>query len=137
MKFQYKPMPLGIDPGTMVKGALAVKSLLSPGGGRSASGYGAGPSFQQQFTPQFSPVMQQQQESPGGRQSATPTQYASGGQSVSPGIPGQPSITPLPSPLPLIEQPVVQTSDIQQQYLKWGIIGILGVLGIRAYQRKK
>lgn len=38
------------------------------------------PSMQQQFTPQFAPTMQQQQDSPGAAQATTPTQVASPAQ---------------------------------------------------------
>lgn len=129
-------MPLGLDPGTIAAGASVLKTILGPGGGGGQMPSG-GPTFQQQFTPQFSPVMQQQQESPGGTQAASPTQYATGSQTATPGgVPGQPSITPYPSPLPLTERATIQT-DSAQQYLKWGVIGLIGVVGIKAYQNKK
>lgn len=135
MKFTHKPMPLGIDPGTVVKGALALKTLFNgPTEGRT--GVESGPVFQQQFTPQFSPTMQQQQDSPGGTQTATPTQYATGGQTVAPSIPGIPGPPSLMPSYPVSPQPVIQTTDEMQQYLKWGIIGLIGIMGIKAYKNK-
>ena len=128
-------MPLGLDPGTIAAGASVLKTVFGPGGGGGRMPAG-GPTFQQQFTPQFSPVMQQQQESPGGTQAASPTQYATGGPTAGPGIPGQPSITPYPSPLPLTDRSTIQT-DSSQQYLKWGVIGLLGIAGIQAYKKRR
>ena len=127
-------MSLGLDPGTIAAGASVLKTILGPGGGGGQMPSG-GPTFQQQFTPQFSPVMQQQQDSPGGTQAATPTQYATGGPSAGAGIPGQPSITPFPSPLPLTERSI--QSDSAQQYLKWGVIGLIGIAGIQAYKKRR
>lgn len=43
------------------------------------------PTFQQQFTPQISPVFQQTQDSPGAQQAATPVQSAPGGQEATGG----------------------------------------------------
>ena len=128
MKFNGA-MPLGVAWGPLI--ATAAAALMKKPGGASGA---QGPVFQQQFTPQFSPVMQQQQESPGGTQAASPIQYAAGSQTATPGIPGQPSITPYPSPLPLIERPVIQSSNMNQQYLKWGIIGLIGIMGVKAYK---
>ncbi len=133
---------LGVSPAVIAAGVSLATTYMNKdkgtgagGGGGGGVSPGGGTPMQQQFTPQFSPVMQQQQESPGGTQSANPVQYATGSQTASPGIPGQPSITPRPSPLPLVERPIVQ-SDQMQQYLKWGVIGLIGVVGIKAYQNK-
>ncbi|MES9855939.1 MAG: hypothetical protein ABW166_04955 [Sedimenticola sp.] len=50
------------------------------------------PVFQQEFTPQFSPVLQQQQDSPGAAQSATPRQEVVTSQVATPTISSE--ITP-------------------------------------------
>ena len=140
MKFTHKPMPLGIDPVTIAQGVMAAKSMYDAsqreGGGGGMMQPGMGPSFQQQFTPQFSPTMQQQQDSPGGRQTATPTQYATGGQTAAPGFPGIPGPPSLMPSYPVSPQPVIQTSDEMQQYLKWGVIGLIGIMSIKAYKNK-
>lgn len=64
------------------------------------------PAMQQAFTPQFSPVMQMTQDSPGAVVSAAPTQYSSAGQSArtSSGTPGG-AATPGAPGLPLYEGP--------------------------------
>lgn len=131
---------LGVSPAVIAAGVSLATTYMNKdkptgGGGGGGVSPGGGTPMQQQFTPQFSPTMQQQQDSPGATQSANPVQYATGSQTALPGIPGQPSITPRPSPLPLIERPIVQ-SDQMQQYLKWGVIGLIGVVGIKAYQNK-
>lgn len=57
------------------------------------------PSFQQQFTPQFSPVLQQQQDSPGGAQTAQPDQVSTAPQSTVPATSVPPQIpTPITAP---------------------------------------
>ncbi len=137
MKFTVPSSSLGIAPELVAAGVKLATTFMNkdkPGGSGSSSPSGGSP-MQQQFTPQFSPTMQQQQDSAGGTQSANPVQYASGSQSAIPGVPGQPSITPIPSPLPLVERGIVQSNQAQD-YLKWGVIGLIGVVGIKAYQDK-
>ena len=57
------------------------------------------PTFQQQFTPQFSPVLQQQQDSPGGAQAAQPDQVSTAPQSTVPATSIPPQIpTPITAP---------------------------------------
>ncbi len=53
------------------------------------------PNFQQSFTPQFSPTLQQQQDSPGASQAASPVQAAAPTQSAP-----TPAATPAPAPAP-------------------------------------
>ncbi|MES9901020.1 MAG: hypothetical protein ABW148_18640 [Sedimenticola sp.] len=57
------------------------------------------PTFQQDFTPQFSPVIQQQQDSPGAAQSASPEQIATTSQTAIPE--STPSIIAAPIPAPI------------------------------------
>lgn len=52
------------------------------------------PSFQQAFTPQFSPVMQQQQDSPGATQAAEPVQVVEAPQTIT-------APSPVPAPIPV------------------------------------
>lgn len=135
LKFSSQPMTLGIWPALIAAGTTLATTYMNKdkgtGAAPGASGSGGTPGGTQ-FNPQFSPVMQQQQDSPGGTQSASPIQYTTSNREV----PGQPSITPYPSPLPLTSKPTVQTSDQTQEYLKWGVIGLIGVVGIKAYQNK-
>lgn len=58
------------------------------------------PTFQQQFTPQFSPVLQQQQDSPGGAQAAQPSQTSTAPQSTVPAA-TVPTAIPLPITAPV------------------------------------
>lgn len=145
-----------------VTGAIGVKS--GGGGGtsqpiaRTAAQPGAlptsqpitvSPAMQQAFTPQFSPVLQQTQDSPGAVQSAAPQQYASPGQTarsgatvpggaVTPGVPGVPRFeTPdrgpaFPEAFPdPYAQPVIQDSGGMPDLLKTGILAVAAVATIK------
>jgi hypothetical protein len=89
----------GVTPGVPIPGGAVPAS--------SASGpVTVSPAFQQSFTPQFSPVMQMAQDSPGLTQSAAPTQYASPSMTArtSAGVPGG-AATPGAPGLPLYDAP--------------------------------
>lgn len=78
---------LGIAPALIGAGvSLATAAMSKNGGGGGQPGMPLpptdtattiSPAFQQSFTPQFAPTMQQQQDSPGATQTAIPTQRAS------------------------------------------------------------
>jgi len=143
MKMNGPGMTLGLDPATIALAAGAVDAFTGGGGG----GGGAAPMppmsqdaktvFQQQFTPQFSPTMQMQQDSAGATQAATPTQIATGGQTAVPSdvapatMPTSPRAMPsFPSPW---ETPVLQTSDNMGNLIKWGVIGLVGILVVTQF----
>jgi len=81
---------LGISPALIAAGTSFASSMMNdkPGGQpmmpQSPSPTTISPAFQQSFTPQFSPTMQQQQDSPGATQTAIPTQQASTPQIATP-----------------------------------------------------
>ncbi len=144
MKFKTPPMRLGFDPTGIVK---AVAPIF--GGGSKKSGASGtppmniNPTFQQQFTPQFSPTLQQQQDSPGATQGASPVQYATGGQTATPGapsVPGAPSIGIPAYVPPSAQRPVIQSSDNMGTLIKWGVLGIGAIALIQTLgknQRRK
>lgn len=116
----------------------------SPSSGSSLPGITVSPAFQQAFTPQFSPVMQQQQDSPGGTQAATPIQYATAGQTARTGE-GMPGAGPAPSmpyipqsgPISIPEIPTVQQTDKYTGLIQTGIL-VAGLLaGISMWQGKR
>lgn len=131
--------------------ASVAASLLKPSSGKGPVPVPGGgditvsPSFQQAFTPQFSPVMQQQQDAPGATQTAAPTQYATGGQTAvtGEGMPPIPMPSPgLPSYLPTGEpeyQPTFQsqTPGQYQQLLTIGIIAAAAIMIANMYKGKR
>lgn len=118
----------------------------SPTGGSSMPGVTVSPAFQQAFTPQFAPTMQQQQDSPGGVQTAVPYQLATGGQTArtgDPSMPGMPSMPYIPPAAPALPSlrpgdiPSFQQSDKYTGLIQTGIWAAAILAGISMWQKNK
>lgn len=140
-----------ISPDTIAAAGSVAGSLFGGGGGasgRGASGAGGAstmppvtisPAFQQSFTPQFSPAMQQQQDSPGATQTANPTQRVTGGQSAGGPTPGGGSIPGFPQPSfrdfsAPVSTPTFQNKSNYQSLITTGIIAITVILLAKMYK---
>jgi len=87
------------------------------------------PVMQQQFTPQFSPTMQQQQDSPGAAQSAAPVQVAETAQVARP---APPQVIPALAPAPVAAPPVPVSMPMhpdQSGALPMALPGIPNIIG--------
>lgn len=102
-------MKMNLGNPLLTAAATGIARGMTSGGSRSAPPPGTpgvtgqspttiNPAFQQSFTPQFSPAMQQQQDSPGASQSANPTQRANVGQRAAP-FTGEGVVSPSREPL--------------------------------------
>ena len=106
------------------------------------------PTFKQEFTPQFSPVVQQQQDSPGADQTASPTQAVVPKVLTAPSpapisdVYSIPSALPVPSPIPdVITAPAPAPTqapekksflpDLKGNYLPFILIAGVAVLSQR------
>lgn len=114
------------------------------------------PAMQQAFTPQFSPTMTMQQDSPGASVTAAPTQTASPTQAARTGMPmpggsrtpfapGQPDYYPrerspaFPEafPDPFSRPAILQTGNGMSDLMKTGLLAVAAIGGIMLLNKPK
>lgn len=144
---------LGIAPALIGAGvSLATAAMNKKGGGGGQPGMPLPPqdttttitpAFQQAFTPQFAPTMQQQQDSPGATQTAKPVQRASTPQTTATAT-GEGAMAPLATPALAPGfwdedrfAPVIQDKDNYQQLIMTGILAATAIGIATMFTKKK
>lgn len=153
MKMSGDIHQLGIAPALIGAGvSLATAAMSKKGGAPGQPGMPlpptettttVSPAFQQAFTPQFAPTMQQQQDSPGARQTAIPTQRAATPQTTAIAT-GEGAMAPLAPPALAPGfwdddkfAPVIQDKDNYQQLIMTGILAATAIGIATMFTRKK